>query len=103
MRSRTTTLTHSPLLFLSGGDLGRVVWFDGLYEVLDVPPTATPDEIKRAYRAQAKRWHPDLHSGDAGCSERMVRLNTAREVLSCERLRSAYDWLRPRAALPDAV
>jgi curved DNA-binding protein CbpA len=88
------TRAHSPLLFLSGGDLGRVVWYDGLYELLGVPASASEDDIKRAYRRQAKRWHPDPHRGDARAAERMVRLNEARELLSCERLRLAYDWLR---------
>jgi molecular chaperone DnaJ len=91
---------RSPLLFLSGSELDRVVWDDGLYELLDVAPTATSEEIARAYRAKAKMCHPDLHQGDARRADIMVRLNRARDLLSSDTLRLAYDWLRyePRSA-----
>lgn len=83
---------RSPLLFLTGSELDTVVWHDGLYELLDVPRHATHEEIRRAYRQKAKQMHPDIHGG---CRhEAMVRLNKAREVLSSETLRPAYDWLR---------
>ena len=85
---------RSPLLFLSGSELDTVVWHDGLYELLEVPRHASADEIKRAYRAKAKQMHPDLHGGCGARSESMVRLNRAREVLSSDTLRPAYDWLR---------
>src|SRR5687767_9290874 len=35
------------------------------YAVLEVKPSATPDEIRSAYRALAKKWHPDRFQGDA--------------------------------------
>ncbi len=85
---------RSPLLFLSGSELDRVVWDDGLYELLGVPPTASEDDIRRAYRLKAKQCHPDVNQGDLGAGEHMVRLNSARELLASRTLRLAYDWLR---------
>ena len=96
MRSpRATDGPSSPLLVLRGSDLHAVIWLDGLYELLDVPPTATREQIKRAYWAKAKQAHPDLYGGDPRKAEDMVRLNRAREVLVTPKLRDAYDWLRP--------
>ena len=40
------------------------------YEVLGVSKNATDDEIKRAYRTQAKEGHPDLHPDDTRAAER---------------------------------
>ena len=93
MRRRSGT-RNSPLLFLSGSELDRVVWNDGAYELLAVNPEASLDEVKRSYRAKAKEVHPDLHQGDPHRAEDMVRLNEARELLSSRKLRRAYDWLR---------
>ena len=90
MRRRSGT-RNSPLLFLSGSELDRVVGNDGAYELLAVGPEASPEEVKRSYRAKAKEFHPDLHPHRA---EDMVRLNEARELLCSRKLRRAYDWLR---------
>jgi curved DNA-binding protein CbpA len=51
------------------------------YQVLDVRPDATIEEIKRAYWAKAKLWHPDVQSESERTLEQMIRLNRAREVL----------------------
>src|SRR3954469_21077375 len=48
------------------------------YEVLGVPPTATPEEIRRAYLALARRHHPDA----GGSADEMRRLNEAWSALS---------------------
>lgn len=51
------------------------------YEVLGVPHGASEDEIKQAYRRLAKRYHPDLHPGDAEAARRMNEINAAYDQL----------------------
>lgn len=51
------------------------------YEVLGVRPGADMDEIKRAYRAKAKQYHPDLHPDDPRATERMQQINQAYDML----------------------
>ena len=64
--------------------------FRDYYRELDVSPDASGAEIQNAWRAAAKRWHPDTNrSPDA--VERMKRINEAREVLSDPRRRAEYD------------
>jgi len=47
------------------------------YRVLGVSPTASEDEIKKAYRALAKRYHPDVNNGSADAESRMKEVNEA--------------------------
>lgn len=61
------------------------------YEVLGVPKTASADEIKRAYRQLAKKYHPDMHPGDKECEEKFKEANEAYEILSDEEKRQKYD------------
>lgn len=51
------------------------------YKVLGVPPTATEDEIKKAYRKLAKKHHPDLNPGNAEAARRMSEINAAYEQI----------------------
>lgn len=51
------------------------------YQVLGVSPGASDDEIKAAYRALAKKYHPDLNQGSAEAEEKMKELNEAYTVL----------------------
>ncbi|MFG3171187.1 DnaJ C-terminal domain-containing protein [Streptomyces sp. NPDC048200] len=60
------------------------------YEVLGVPRTATQDEIQRAYRTLARRYHPDVNK-DPGAEERFKDLNEAHSVLSDPATRARYD------------
>ena len=55
---------------------------DDPYKLLGVARTASPDEIRKAYRAAAKKSHPDLHPGDKGAEERFKALNAANDLLS---------------------
>jgi curved DNA-binding protein len=71
------------------------VKFRDYYEVLGVPRTASPDEIKRAYRKLARKHHPDLHPAAerAKASEVFKEINEANEVLSDPEKRAKYDAL----------
>ena len=50
---------------------------DDPYKVLGVSPDASDEEIKRAYRRLAKKYHPDLNPGDAEAAKRMQEVNAA--------------------------
>src|SRR3954452_11317468 len=62
-----------------------------LYESLDVPKTASQDEIKKAYRKLVPRYHPDKNPGDAAAESRFKEVQGAYDVLSEPEKRKAYD------------
>ncbi len=62
------------------------------YEILGVDKKATQDDIKKAYRNLVKKYHPDLHPGDAAAAERFKEINEANEILSDENKRKQYDF-----------
>jgi len=64
------------------------------YAVLGVPSTATQDEIKKAYRKLAKKYHPDANSNDAKAGERFKEISEANTVLSDVEKRKQYDDMR---------
>ena len=51
------------------------------YRVLGVSPDASDEEIKKAYRRLAKKYHPDLHPGDAEAAKKMQEVNAAYEQI----------------------
>jgi len=54
---------------------------DDPYKVLGVSPDASDEEIKRAYRALAKKYHPDLNPGDKEAARKMQEVNAAYEQI----------------------
>jgi molecular chaperone DnaJ len=67
-----------------------------LYETLGVSKTATQDEIKKAYRKLARKYHPDKNPGDAASEERFKEIQTAYDVLGDAEKRAEYDRLGSR-------
>jgi molecular chaperone DnaJ len=60
------------------------------YCTLEISPTATPAEIKQAYRRLAKRFHPDS-GGATGNHDKIAKINAAYEVLGDPQSRQSYD------------
>ncbi|OGT23754.1 MAG: molecular chaperone DnaJ [Gallionellales bacterium RIFOXYB12_FULL_54_9] len=63
---------------------------ENLYNILGVAPNATPDEIKKSYRALAMRYHPDRNT-HPGAESRFNSVKNAYEVLSDDKKRSEYN------------
>ena len=66
-----------------------------LYEILGVSRKATGEEIKRAYRKLAKKYHPDVNPGNKAAEEKFKEVTAAFEVLSDEKRRRLYDEFGP--------
>lgn len=65
--------------------------FIDYYKVLGIKNDASQDEIKKAYRRMAKRYHPDTNKDDPNAKERFQEINEANEVLSDPEKRRKYD------------
>ncbi|PID47362.1 MAG: DnaJ family protein [Proteobacteria bacterium] len=63
---------------------------NSLYETLGVSKGASSDEIKKAYRRLARKYHPDINK-DKGAEEKFKEINAAYEILSDEKKRKQYD------------
>jgi molecular chaperone DnaJ len=61
------------------------------YKTLGVDKKASPEEIKKAYRKLARRWHPDRNAGDAKAEERFKEISQAYDVLGDPEKRKQYD------------
>ena len=61
------------------------------YGALGVKKTATPDEIRKAFRKLARKYHPDVNPGDKKAEEKFKEISEANDVLSDEKKRKVFD------------
>ena len=71
------------------------------YVLLGIPPNADTDTIRRAFRALARRYHPD--AGEGSCTERFREIVIAYETLNDPRRRSDYDRVLRNKRVPGAA
>ncbi|MBQ5705952.1 MAG: J domain-containing protein [Bacteroidaceae bacterium] len=65
--------------------------FIDYYKILGVDKNATPQEIRKAFRKEAKKYHPDVNKDDPNAQEKFQAINEANEVLSDPEKRKKYD------------
>lgn len=65
--------------------------FIDYYKVLGIAKSATQEDIKKAYRKMAKKFHPDINKDDPAAKERFQEINEANEVLGDPEKRRKYD------------
>ena len=61
------------------------------YEILGVKKSASADEIRKAFRKLARKYHPDVNPGDKSAEEKFKTLSEANDVLSDPKKRKIYD------------
>ncbi|HEX4037659.1 MAG TPA: J domain-containing protein [Acidobacteriaceae bacterium] len=61
------------------------------YAMLGVKKTATPEEIRKAFRKLARKYHPDVNPGDKRAEEKFKEISEANDILSDEKKRKVYD------------
>lgn len=72
------------------------------YDILGIQPTATPAEIKKAYRRKAMETHPDKHPNDPTAQSKFQAVGEAYQVLSDPTLRDQYDKFGKDNAIPQS-
>src|SRR5579872_4307349 len=63
------------------------------YATLGVKKTATPEEIRKAFRKAARKYHPDVNPNDKKAEEKFKEISEANDILSDEKKRKVYDQL----------
>src|SRR5208282_4013608 len=61
------------------------------YATLGVKKSATPEEIRKAFRKAARRYHPDVNPNDKRAEEKFKEISEANDILSDEKKRKIYD------------
>ncbi len=72
------------------------------YDILGVPENSSKEEIKKAFRRLAKRYHPDRNQGDKSAESRFKEISGAYEVLGDDEKRKQYDMMRKYGAFSGA-
>ena len=70
------------------------------YEVLGIQRGASDEEIKKAYRAKCKRWHPDLNPNDPTAEEHFKEVQAAYDDLERDQRKGAYNPLKTLSQQP---
>jgi DnaJ-class molecular chaperone len=74
-----------------------------LYDVLELPRTASEKEVRSAYRKLARKYHPDVNPNDRAAEARFKEINAAHEVLSDPEKRKKYDRYGERWEMADQI
>ena len=64
------------------------------YRILNIPSSASTEEIKKAFRRLAQQYHPDKNSGDRFATEKFSEIHEAYRILSDNRKRAEYNYIR---------
>ena len=73
------------------------------YETLGVKKSASTEDIRKAFRKLARKYHPDVNPGDKSAEEKFKSLSEANEVLSDPKKRKIYDQVKQESGIEHTV